>query len=87
MAKPNEHLSEVFERFNRLINDLKLHDKYYEIEEINMKFLLTFPDHLEHRISAIREGRNMGTISLETLYGILKTYELDLFQKRAIQAN
>lgn len=64
------NLSEVFERFNMLINDLKFHDKYYEIEEVHMKFLITLPDHLKHRISTIREGKNMTEISLKSLYGV-----------------
>ncbi|KAK1369485.1 hypothetical protein POM88_035577 [Heracleum sosnowskyi] len=38
------------------------------------------------RITAIREGRNLNNVSLETLYGVLKSYELEFFQKRAIQA-
>lgn len=76
----------VFEKFNRLLNDLKLHDKYYKTEEINMKFLVTLSNHLEHRISSIREGKIMYEIYLESLYNILKTYEIELQQKRAIQA-
>ncbi|KAL8093557.1 hypothetical protein AgCh_035440 [Apium graveolens] len=58
MAKPKEGIIEVFERFNKLINDLQLHDKYYEVEEVNLKFLLALPDHLEQKISSIREGRD-----------------------------
>ena len=54
MAKPKEEITEVIERFNKLINDLQLHDKYYEAEEVNLKFLLALPDHLEQKISAIR---------------------------------
>ncbi|MCI37079.1 hypothetical protein A2U01_0058303, partial [Trifolium medium] len=56
MAKPRESITDVFEKFNKLINDLQLHGKYYENHEINLKFLLTLPDHLEQIISAIREG-------------------------------
>ena len=63
-----------------------MHGKYYEKKEINMKFLLTLLDHLEHKISALIEGRDMGKVTLETLYGVLKIYELELFQKRAIQS-
>ncbi|KAL8088069.1 hypothetical protein AgCh_038001 [Apium graveolens] len=55
MAKPKESITEVFERFNELINDLQLHDKYFEAEEVNLKFLLTIPDHLQQKISAIRK--------------------------------
>ncbi|KAL8113782.1 hypothetical protein AgCh_020907 [Apium graveolens] len=33
IAKPKEGITKVFERFNKLKNDLQLHDKYYEVEE------------------------------------------------------
>ncbi|KAL8135691.1 hypothetical protein AgCh_010355 [Apium graveolens] len=33
MAKPKESITKVFERFNKLINNLQLHDKYSEAEE------------------------------------------------------
>ena len=75
----------MFERFNRLINDLNLYNKHYETKEVNMKFLLNLLDHLEPRISSLRE-RDLSKISFDVLYGILKTYELELFQKRSIQA-
>ena len=50
-----------------------------------MKFLLTVPTHLEGRVSSLRE-RDMNKISYDVLYGVLKTHELELIQKRAIQA-
>ena len=55
MAKPNESITEVFKSFNKLINDLKLHNKYYETKKVKLKFLLTLPDNLESKISAIRK--------------------------------
>ena len=87
MAKPNESITEVFERFNKLINDLQLHNKYYETKEVNLKFLLTLPDHLESKISAIREGIDLNKTTLQTLYGILKTYELEFYQRKTMQTN
>ncbi|KAL8124471.1 hypothetical protein AgCh_012204 [Apium graveolens] len=65
MAKHKEGITEVFERFNKLINDLQVHDKFYEAEEVNLKSLLTLPGHLEQKISAIREERDQGEITLE----------------------
>ncbi|KAL8103331.1 hypothetical protein AgCh_027774 [Apium graveolens] len=85
MAKPKERITDVFERFNKLINDLQLHDKYYEAKEVNLKFLLTLPDHLEQKISAIREGRDLSRITLKVLYGILKTYELEMIQRKSLR--
>ncbi|KAK1392926.1 hypothetical protein POM88_011982 [Heracleum sosnowskyi] len=83
-SNPGEGISEVFERYNKLINDLNLNGKYYTIKEINKKFLLTLPIHLEHKISAIREARDLGEISVERLYGVLKTYELEQIQQNEL---
>ena len=47
-----------------------------------MKYLLTLPEHLEHRITTIRESRDLNEISLEKLYGVLKTYELEQAQTK-----
>ena len=81
-SNPGEGISEVFIRFNNLINNLNLNGKYYDNKEVNLKFLLTLPEHLEHRITAIRESRDLTEISLEQLYGVLKTYELEQAQTK-----
>ena len=86
MAKLNEGITEVFERFYKLINDLKLYDKRYGTKELNMKFLLTLPDHLESRISSLRK-RDLRKISFNMLYGVLKTYELKLFKRDPFKLN
>ena len=36
-STPGEGISEVFERYNKLINNLNLHGKAYTIREINRK--------------------------------------------------
>ncbi|KAL8088588.1 hypothetical protein AgCh_038388 [Apium graveolens] len=79
-----EGITEVFERYNALINNLDINGKYYSIREVNKKFLLTLPTHLEHRITAIRKARDLSEISLERLYGVLKTYELELIQQKEV---
>ncbi|KAL8104597.1 hypothetical protein AgCh_028715 [Apium graveolens] len=73
--------------FNLKIWRVQLHDKYYEAEEVNLKFLLAPPDHLEQNISAIREGRDLSIMTLEVLYGILKTYELEMLQRKSLKAH
>ena len=79
-----EGISEVFERYNKLINKLNLQGEFYTQKEININFLLTLLTHLEHRITAIRESRDMNEVSLERLYGVLKTYELEQIQQKEI---
>ncbi|KAL8118554.1 hypothetical protein AgCh_016177 [Apium graveolens] len=83
-SNPGEGISEVFERYNALINNLNINGKYYSIREVNKKFLLTLPTHLEHRITAIREARDLSEISLNRLYGVLKTYELEQIQQKEV---
>ena len=46
-----------------------------------MKFMLTLPHHVEHRVSSIRERDDFNTMSLEKLYGKLKTYEMEHEQR------
>ncbi|KAL8133711.1 hypothetical protein AgCh_008957 [Apium graveolens] len=87
MAKPKEGITEVFKRFNKLINDLQLYDKYYEAKEVNLNFLIALPDHLEQKISVIRVGRYLSRITLEVLYGTLKTYELEMMQRKSLKAH
>ncbi|KAL8099710.1 hypothetical protein AgCh_032098 [Apium graveolens] len=87
MAKPKKSITDVFKRFNKLINVLQLHDKYYEAKEVNLKFLLTYHDHLEQKFSAITEGIDLIRIILEVLYGILKTYELEMIQRESLRTS
>ena len=63
MAKPGEELTIMFERFNKI----------YNRKEVNLKFLLTLPDHLERRVTDTREAINLNNVSLKTLYGALKS--------------
>ncbi|XP_063948045.1 uncharacterized protein LOC135152143 [Daucus carota subsp. sativus] len=81
-SNPGEGISEVFIRLNNPINNLNLNGKYYDKKEVNTKFLLTLPEHLEHRITAIRESRDLNEISVEKPYGVLKTYELEQVQTK-----
>ncbi|KAL8119695.1 hypothetical protein AgCh_016979 [Apium graveolens] len=83
-SNPGEGITEVFERYNALINNLNINGKYYSMREVNKKFLLTLPTHLEHRITAIREARDLSEISLDRLYGVLKTYELEQIQQKEV---
>ena len=38
---------------------------------------MNLPKTLEHRITAIRESHDLNKTSLEKLFGVLKTYELE----------
>ena len=81
-SNPGEWNSEVFIRFNNLITNLNLNGKYYDNIEMKLKFLLTILEHLEERITTIRESRDLNKISLDKLYGVVKTYELEQLQTK-----
>ena len=74
---PGKNITQVFNRYNKLLNDLNLHGKVYTSREVNRKFMLTLPSHLEHKISSIRERDDINDMSIERLYGKLKTHEMD----------
>ena len=81
---PGENITQVFERYNKLLNDLNLHGKVYTSREVNRKFMLTLPSHLEHKISSIRERDDINDMSIERLYGKLKTHEMEQEQRQII---
>ena len=81
---PRESITQVFERYNKLLNDLNLHGKVYTSREVNRKFMLTLPSHLEHKISSIRERDDINEMSIERLYGKLKTHEMEQEQRQII---
>ena len=81
---PGENISQVFERYNKLLNDLNLHGKHYSSREVNRKFMLTLPSHLEHKISSIRERDDINEMSIERLYVKLKTHEMEQEQRQII---
>ena len=54
MENQGEELTTMFERFRKLLGELQLHGKFYDKKEVNLKLLLTLPNHLESRVTAIR---------------------------------
>ena len=88
MRPSNHYLEKVslkyFERYNKLMNDLNLHGKVYTSREVNRKFMLTLPSHIEHKISSIRERDDINDMSIERLYGKLKTHEMEQEQRQII---
>ena len=78
---PAKTITQVFLPYNRLLNELSIHEKIYPLRETNMKFMLTLPHHIEHGVSSIRERDDFNTMSLEKLYRKLKTYEMEHEQR------
>ncbi|KAL8132411.1 hypothetical protein AgCh_008060 [Apium graveolens] len=82
--QPGEALSSLFERYTRLLSELKLQGKVYPIRESNRKFMLTLSFHLEQKNTSIRERADFITMSLDVIYNKLRTHELEQEQRAII---
>ena len=81
-AKSGESITETYDRFTKLINEMAMHGKYYDLEDMNAKFMKSLPEFFSEKISAIEEANDMDEISLEAVYGKLRAYEMDKQQQK-----
>ncbi|XP_074342639.1 uncharacterized protein LOC141680265 [Apium graveolens] len=65
---PGESITQVFERLNKLLNDLSINGKTYSQREVNKKLTLFLLHHLENKASSFRERVDFETMTLEKLY-------------------
>ena len=43
-ARSVETLTDTYDRFTKLLNDMAMHDKYYDNEDVNTKFIRSLPE-------------------------------------------
>lgn len=65
-----------------ILNKLTFHGKRFLQREIIRKFMLVMSGHLENRVVYISEKLDLHSKSLEKLYRKLKTYNMELKQRR-----
>ncbi|KAK1357710.1 hypothetical protein POM88_050966 [Heracleum sosnowskyi] len=80
-SRSNETLTETYDRFCKLLNDLSLVDKEYNLEESNLKFLLSLPEKWDLKTTSIRDNYDLEDTDLDEIYGLLKTHELEIDQR------
>ncbi|KAL8103854.1 hypothetical protein AgCh_028153 [Apium graveolens] len=68
-------------RFAKLLNDLSLVDKEYDLEDSNLKFLLALPENWDLKSTTIRDNYDLTETTLDEIYGMLKTHELEMDQR------
>ncbi|KAK1394100.1 hypothetical protein POM88_013156 [Heracleum sosnowskyi] len=81
-AKPDESLTDLYDRFMTLLNSLSLVDKEYETEDSNTKFLRALPEEWDTQTSIIRHQYDLNTVSLDEVYGMLRTHDLEVQQRK-----
>ncbi|KAL8092289.1 hypothetical protein AgCh_034545 [Apium graveolens] len=80
-SKANESLTDLYDRFVKLLNDLSLVNKEYDLEDSNLKFLLALPKCWDLKATTIRDNYNLDETTLDEIYGMLKTHELEIEQR------
>ncbi|KAI3678411.1 hypothetical protein L6452_37702 [Arctium lappa] len=75
IAGKNESLSDVHQRFNCLIIDLRTVGRTYSNSEVLTKFLECFPESWDSYSICFKLTKDLNSLSLSTLYGILLNYE------------
>ncbi|KAL8146362.1 hypothetical protein AgCh_004198 [Apium graveolens] len=80
-SKPDESITRLYDRFVKLLNDLSLVDKEYDLEDSNLKFLLALPERWDLKATTIRDNYSLEEITLDEIYGMLKTHELEMEQR------
>ena len=84
-SKSGESLNDLFNRFQKLLNGLKLYGRIYMVKDSNLKFLRALPRDWKPMTVALRQAQNFNEYSLDKLYGILKTYELEIQQDEELE--
>ncbi|KAL8146548.1 hypothetical protein AgCh_004323 [Apium graveolens] len=74
-SKTNESLNDLYDRFVKLLNDLSLVDKEYDLEDSNLKFLLALPECWDLKATTIRDNYNLDETTLDEIYVALKAEE------------
>jgi hypothetical protein len=59
-SKSGESLTDLYDRFVKLLNDLSLVNKEYDLEDSNLKFLLALPEKWDLKVTTIRDNLDLG---------------------------
>ena len=86
-ARPSEGISEIYDRFVKLINELKVYggDVEYHLSSVNSRFLRSLPRVWESKTTPLRMQRNIDSVPIEEIYGELKTYEMEIKQSDTLE--
>ncbi|KAL8126889.1 hypothetical protein AgCh_013981 [Apium graveolens] len=81
----SESLTDIFSRFQKLLNALKLHGRIYQTKDSNLKLFRSLPKKWKPMTVSLRNSQDYKEFTLERLYGILKTYELEIEQDERME--
>ncbi|GJY64956.1 hypothetical protein Tco_0466416 [Tanacetum coccineum] len=83
----SEGLDKTFERFQKLICQLKIHGEVISQEEANLKLLRSLPLAWNNIALIMRNKSNIDTMSMDDLYNNLKVYEVEIKSQSSLSLN
>ena len=78
--KQKETITEMYNRFTTIVNNLKGLGKAYGNNELVKKILNSHPKNWEAKVTAIEESKDSNTFPMDELVGSLLTHEMKLKQ-------
>ncbi|GKD56915.1 putative ribonuclease H-like domain-containing protein, partial [Tanacetum coccineum] len=84
LAIPNEHLlkseglDKTYDRFQKLISQLKIHSEVISQEDANLKLLRSLPPAWNNIALIMRNKSDLDTMSMDDIYNNLKVYEAEI---------
>ncbi|GJR59964.1 ribonuclease H-like domain-containing protein [Tanacetum coccineum] len=81
----NETLDKAYDRFQKLISQLEIHEAYVSKEDINQKFLRSLPPSWSQIALIMRNKPDIDKVDIDDLYNNLRVYEDEL--KRSSGSN
>ncbi|KAJ9538983.1 hypothetical protein OSB04_031716 [Centaurea solstitialis] len=83
IAVKGENLSQTHQRFNCLLIDLKTYDVSYSNSQVITKFMEALPDHWKSYTMCLKMSKDIKTITLTELYGMMLNHE----QHKTLKSN
>nr|GEU50294.1 ribonuclease H-like domain-containing protein [Tanacetum cinerariifolium] len=76
--KHQEGLDKTYDRFQKLISQLEIHDEVISQEDANLKLLRSLPSAWNNIVLIMRNKSYPDTLSMDDLYNNLKVYEFEI---------
>ncbi|KAJ9553103.1 hypothetical protein OSB04_017148 [Centaurea solstitialis] len=84
-SKRGESITNYYNRFNSLLNDLLLLGKVYDNEEVLNKFMDGLLEFWENICTCIKTSKDLETMPLTVLFGTLVNYEQTKLQRKSLR--
>ncbi|GJR93648.1 putative ribonuclease H-like domain-containing protein [Tanacetum coccineum] len=86
-ASRSEGLDKTYDRFQKLISQLKIHDEVISQEDANLKLLRSLPLAWNNIALIMRNKPDLDTMSMDDLYNNLKVYEAEIKSQSSSNLN